>query len=151
MPGILERPRNLFFVPHMSNEYESDTVARSIVKTRMAPAAIGPYSQGLFAGDTLYCSGQIGIDPESGRLVDGTIEEETERVLENLGAVLQAAGLNYDSVVRCTVYLTDIDDYAAVNEVYARYFSETPPSREAVQVTALPREARVEISCIAVR
>jgi 2-iminobutanoate/2-iminopropanoate deaminase len=103
------------------------------------------------AGNTLYCSGQIAIDPETDGLVSGTIEEETERVLDNLGAVLKAASMTYENVVRCTVFLTNVDDYAQVNEVYARYFSEQPPARQAVQVSALPRNARVEISCIAVR
>ncbi len=102
-------------------------------------------------GNTLYCSGQIALDPETGHLVDEGIEAETERVLENLGAVLKAAGMDYRHVVRCTVYLVDINDYAQVNEIYARYFSEAPPAREAVQVAALPRGARVEISCVAVR
>lgn len=127
------------------------TVNRSLVKTPLAPAAIGPYSQAVFVGDTLYCSGQIPIDPKTGSVISGTIEAETERVLENLGAVLRAVGLDYANVVRCTVYLTDINDYAQVNEVYARYFNEAPPAREAVQVVALPRGARVEISCVAVR
>jgi 2-iminobutanoate/2-iminopropanoate deaminase len=121
------------------------------VKTPLAPAAIGPYCQAVLAGQTLYCSGQIAIDPESGSMINGTVEEEAERVLENIGAVLQGASMSYGDVVQCTVYLTDINDYATVNEIYARYFSESPPAREAVEVRALPRHARVEISCIAVR
>lgn len=124
---------------------------RSIVTTPLAPAAIGPYSQGVLVGDTLYCSGQIAIDPETDSMITGNVEEETERVLDNVGAVLRAASMTYENVVRCTVYLTDVNDYAQVNEVYARYFNETPPAREAVQVAALPRNARVEVSCIAVR
>ncbi len=124
---------------------------RTIIKTPRAPAAIGPYSQAVLVGDTLYCSGQIAIDPKTGSLITESIERETEQVLENLGAVLRAAGMDYKDVVRCTVYLVDINDYAQVNEVYARYFNESPPAREAVQVAALPRGARVEISCIAVR
>ena len=124
---------------------------RTIVKTPLAPAAIGPYSQGVLVGETLYCSGQLAIDPEGGGLISGSVEAETERVLENLGAVLRAASMTYEDVVRCTVYLTSMDDYAVVNEVYARYFSESPPAREAVQVAALPRGARIEVSCIAVR
>ena len=125
--------------------------SRSAVKTPLAPAAIGPYSQAILAGETLYCSGQIAIDPRTGSFISSSIEEETERVLENLGAVLKAAGMDYRHVVRCTVFLSDINDYAQVNEVYARYFNEDPPAREALQVAALPRNARVEISCIAVR
>ncbi len=127
------------------------STTRSTVTTPLAPAAIGPYSQGILVGNTLYCSGQIAIDPETGSMISGTIEEETERVLDNLGAVLRAASMDFEHVVRCTVFLTDVNDYAQVNEVYARYFNEAPPARQAVQVAALPRNARVEISCIAVR
>lgn len=135
----------------MSRHNRTVSVSRSRISSPLAPAAIGPYSQGILVGDTLYCSGQIAIDPETGSLVSGGVEAETERVLENLGAVLRAAGMDYSHVVRCTVYLAEINDYAQVNEIYARYFSESPPAREAVQAAALPRGARVEISCIAVR
>ena len=121
------------------------------VETPRAPAAIGPYSQAILSGDTLYCSGQIAIDPDTGRMVTGSIEEEARQVLENLGAVLQGASMTFKDVVRCTVFLTDVNDYAQVNDVYGRYFNEAPPARQAVQVAALPREARVEVSCIAVR
>jgi 2-iminobutanoate/2-iminopropanoate deaminase len=124
---------------------------REFVRTDNAPAAIGPYSQAVLVGDALYCSGQIALDPRTGRLVEGEVEDEAVRVLENLGAVLRAAGMDYENVVRCTVYLTSMDDYALVNEVYARYFSEAPPAREALQVAALPRGARLEISCVALR
>lgn len=135
----------------MSSNKSAETVSRSRIKTPLAPAAIGPYSQGILVGNTLYCSGQLAIDPETGSLVTGSIEAETERVLDNLGAVLKAARMDYENVVRCTVYLADINDYATVNEIYAHYFSEAPPAREAVEVSALPRSARVEISCVAVR
>ena len=124
---------------------------RSIVTTPLAPAAIGPYSQGVLAGDTLYCSGQIAIDPKKGSMVSGTISEETEQVLQNLEAVLKAASMEFENVVHCTVYLTDINDYAQVNEVYARCFNEAKPARQAVEVSSLPRDARVEIGCVAVR
>lgn len=124
---------------------------REFVRTPHAPAAIGPYSQGVLAGNLLFCSGQIALDPETGRLVEGDVEEQAVRVLENLGAVLRAAGMDYRHVVHCTVFLASLDDYALVNEVYARYFSEAPPAREAVEVAALPRGARVEISCIAAK
>lgn len=130
---------------------KSMSTKRSRVKTPLAPAAIGPYSQAVLAGDTLYCSGQLAIDPKTGHLITQGIEAETERVLENLGAVLRAAGMDYANVVSCTVYLADINDYAQVNEIYARYFNEEAPAREALQVAALPRGARVEISCVAVR
>ncbi len=124
---------------------------REIVASPNAPAAIGPYSQAILAGNTLYCSGQIAFVPETGELLQGDIEAETARVLDNLGAVLRAGGMTYDNVVICTVYLADINDYGQVNEVYARYFSESPPARAAIEVSALPRGARVEISCVAVR
>ena len=124
---------------------------RDSVKTPNAPAAIGPYSQGVLAGGMLYCSGQIALHPETGEMIRGEIEEEAGQVLDNLGAVLRAGGLDYQHAVQCTVFLTSLDDYAPVNEVYARYFSEAPPARETIQVAALPRGARVEISCIAVR
>jgi 2-iminobutanoate/2-iminopropanoate deaminase len=129
----------------------STRASRTTVKTPLAPAAIGPYSQGVLVDNTLYVSGQIAIDPETGSMISGSVEAETERVLENLGGVLQAASMTYENVVRCEVFLTDVNDYAQVNEVYTRYFNETPPARQAVQVAALPRNARVEISCIAVR
>jgi 2-iminobutanoate/2-iminopropanoate deaminase len=130
---------------------ETVTISRSRIKTALAPAAIGPYSQAIHAGDTLYCSGQIAIDPRTGHMVTEQLEMETEQVLENLGAVLRASGMEYRHVVRCTVYLADINDYAQVNEIYSRYFSEDAPARVAIQAAALPRGARVEISCIAVR
>ena len=135
----------------MARKAHADSVTRTVVKTPLAPAAIGPYSQGILVGNTLYCSGQIAIDPKSGSMITDSIANEAERVLENVGAVLRAVGMDYENVVRCTVYLTDINAYAQVNEVYAQYFNEAPPAREAVQVAALPRGARVEISCIAVR
>lgn len=129
----------------------STSTSRSTVTTPLAPAAIGPYSQGILVGNQLYVSGQIAIDPETGSMVDGTIEEETERTLENIGAVLKAASMTFENVVRCEVVMTDVNDYAQINEIYARYFNEQPPARQAVQVEALPRNARVEISCVAVR
>ena len=127
------------------------TTRREIINSPNAPAAIGPYSQAILAGNTLYCSGQIAFIPETGELLRGDVEEETAQALENLGAVLHAAGMNFRNVVTCTVYLADINDYGQVNEVYARYFSESPPAREAIEVSSLPRGACVEISCIAVR
>ena len=124
---------------------------RTIIATPNAPAAIGPYSQAILAGDTLYCSGQIPLDPATGEIVSGSVEQETERVLDNLGAVLKAAGMDFANVVSCTVFLLTMSDYATVNEVYARYFSEMPPARAAIAVAQLPRDVRVEIACIAVR
>ncbi len=124
---------------------------RSTVRTDRAPAAIGPYSQAILTNDTLYCSGQIAIDPETGTMVNDSLEAEAERVLENLGAVLRSVQMDYENVVKCSVFVINMEDYALVNEVYARYFRDDPPARETVAVKALPRGARVEISCIAVR
>lgn len=124
---------------------------REIIDSPNAPAAIGPYSQAILAGNTLYLSGQIAFVPSTGELLKGDIEEETAQTLENLGAVLRAAGMSYRNVVSCMLYFTDLNDYAQVNEVYSRYFSESPPARAAVEVSALPRRARIEISCVAVR
>ena len=127
------------------------SLQRTLVKSRRAPAAIGPYSQAILVGDTLYCSGQIAIDPDTGHLLSDSVEAETERVIENLSAVLAEADMSLHHVVQCRVYLVDIDDYGLVNEVYARYFEDNSPVCEAVGVAALPRGAKVEISCIAVR
>ena len=124
---------------------------REIISTPQAPAAIGPYNQAVKVGETLYCSGQIPIVPDTGELLRGDIEEQATQVLDNLGAVLEAAGYDYTDVVRCTIYLADMKDYAAVNEVYARYFKDNHPARETIAVACLPREADVEISCIAVK
>jgi 2-iminobutanoate/2-iminopropanoate deaminase len=124
----------------------------SPVHSDQAPGAIGPYSQGISAhgGKMLFLSGQIGLDPRTGQLVAGDVSAQTERVMENLGAVLQAASLGFGDVVRCTIYLTDLGEFGAVNAVYGRYFSTAPPARATVQVSALPRGARVEIDAIAV-
>jgi 2-iminobutanoate/2-iminopropanoate deaminase len=116
-----------------------------------APKAIGPYSQAIRQGDWVFCSGQIGLDPATGDLVPGAASVQAERTLENLRAVLREAGCGFEHVVRTTVYLTNLTDYAAVNEVYARYFVAPYPARVAVQVAALPRGAAVEIDAIAVR
>ena len=115
-----------------------------------APRAIGPYSQGIKAGNMVFLSGQIPLDPKSGELVKGDIAAQTERVMQNLEAVLAAAGLSFEHVVRCTIYLMDLGDFAAVNEVYGRYFPANPPARATVQVAGLPKGARVEIDAIAV-
>jgi len=114
-----------------------------------APKAIGPYSPAVRAGQLLFVSGQVAIDPATGSLVSGDIRTETRRVLDNLGALLTAAGLDYSAVVRTTVFLADINDFAAMNEVYASYFLEPFPARATVQVARLPRDARVEIDVIA--
>jgi 2-iminobutanoate/2-iminopropanoate deaminase len=122
--------------------------ARSIA-TDHAPRAIGPYSQAIACDGVLYLSGQIPLDPRTGTLVQGTVQEEVGRVLDNLRAVLEAAGSGIEEVLRTTVYLTDLKDFEAMNEVYARCFGRHRPARSTVQVAALPRGARVEIDAIA--
>ena len=123
---------------------------RRAIATDAAPQAIGPYSQAIAAGGLLFCSGQIGLDPATGSLVPGSVADETRRVLENLRAVLAAAGLELTSVVRTTVYLVNLTDFPVVNQVYAEFFPAPSPARSTVQVAALPRDARVEIDAIAV-
>ena len=124
---------------------------REIVATEAAPQAIGPYSQAIQIGDFVFTSGQIPIDPQTGKFVEGGIAEQTEQVLRNLAEVLKAAGTSLGAVVKTTVFLADMDDFAAMNEVYARYFSNEPPARSTVQAARLPRDARVEIDVIAVK
>lgn len=123
-----------------------------VIQTPQAPEAIGPYSQAVEvnAGRMVFLSGQIPLNPQSGQLVSGDIAEETRQVMENLGAVLAAAGLTFSHVVRCGIFLVDLNDFSKVNEVYARYFPGSPPARATVQVSSLPRGARIEIDVIAV-
>lgn len=122
---------------------------RKRVEAAGAPAAIGPYSQAVAAGPWVWCSGQIPLDPATGQLVGGSIEAQARRVFENLSAVLRAAGSSLDRVVKTTVFLADLGDFATLNAVYAEYFGEVPPARSTVQVAALPRGARVEIEAVA--
>ena len=122
---------------------------REPVTTSAAPAAIGPYSQGVKAGDFLFASGQIPLDPATGNLVSGGIGEQTHRVLKNLAGVLEAAGVGFDKVVKTTVYLSDMADFAAVNEIYATYFPQPAPARATIQAAKLPRDVKVEIDLIA--
>ena len=122
---------------------------RQAVASAGAPAAIGPYSQAIVAGPFLFCSGQIPLDPSTGAVVDGGITEQTRRVLDNVGAVLAAAGVSFDAVVKTTVFLADMAEFPAMNEVYARYFSAPAPARSTVQVARLPRDVRVEIEVVA--
>jgi 2-iminobutanoate/2-iminopropanoate deaminase len=127
-------------------------MARTVVHSENAPRAIGPYSQAVqvSAGTLTFLSGQIPLDPSTGELLQADIAQQTERVMENLKAVLKAAGVGFGHVVRCTIYLTDLNDFAKVNEVYGRYFDAAPPARATVQVAALPKGARVEIDAIAI-
>lgn len=119
------------------------------ISTPQAPAAIGPYSQAIQSGDLVFLSGQVPIDPATGELVVGDIAAQTERVLENLGAVLAAAGCTFGDVVKTTIYLVDLGDFQVVNQTYAKRFAAAPPARATVQVSALPKGARVEIDAIA--
>ena len=127
------------------------THSKAPVQTDAAPAAIGPYSQAITAGGMVYCSGQIALDPATGELTGGDVAAQTERVFANMRAVLEAAGSSLAQVVRCTVFLKDMNDFAAVNEVYAKHFEGTvPPSRACVAVLELPKSVDVEIDCIAI-
>ena len=122
---------------------------KETVSTENAPGAIGPYSQAVKTGNMVFCSGQIPINPATGEFVSENVAEQSRQVLINLSAVLEAAGTSLNNVVKTTVFLADMNDFAAMNEVYARFFSENKPARATVQAARLPRDARVEIECIA--
>ena len=124
---------------------------KEIISTEKAPSAIGPYSQAVLAGNTLYCSGQIAINPATGELNTASIETETNQVMQNVGEVLKAAGMDYGNVVKVTIFMKDMNQYAAINAVYAEYFTNEPPAREAVEVARLPKDVNVEISVTAVK
>ena len=123
---------------------------KQTIATPQAPAAIGPYSQGVKANGFLFLSGQVALDPATGQVVEGDIRVQTERVLKNLEAVLAAAGSSLDAVVKTTVFLTDLGDFAAMNDAYARFFPQAPPARATVEVRRLPKDVKVEIDLIAV-
>ncbi len=122
---------------------------RNALATAGAPAAIGPYSQAIVAGQLLFCSGQIPLDPVTGQMIEGDVDAQTRRVLENVRAILVAANATFDDVVKTTVFLADMTDFAAMNAVYAEYFSAPAPARSTVQAARLPRDARVEIEVVA--
>lgn len=124
-------------------------MSKQVISTKDAPEAIGPYNQAIAAGGFVFCSGQIPLDPATGELVSGTITEETRRSLDNLTAVLQAAGSDWDRVVKITAYVTDMADFAEFNEAYGAYVGDQPPARATVGVASLPKGARVEVECIA--
>lgn len=124
---------------------------KQIIATSGAPGAIGPYSQAVVHDSLVFCSGQIALDPATGSVVEGGVAEQTEQVIRNLSAVLEAAGANLASVVKTTVFLKSMDDFAAMNQVYGRYFQESAPARSTVEAARLPRDVRVEIEAIAVR
>ena len=123
---------------------------KKIVNTEGAPAPIGPYSQSVLAGNTLYVSGQIPLNPQTGELVTNGIAAETEMVMKNLEAILTEVGFTFANVVKCTIFIKDMNDFGVINGVYGNYFPENPPARETVEVSRLPKDVNVEISCIAV-
>lgn len=125
-------------------------MTRKIIISKDAPAPIGPYSQAILVHDVLYVSGQIAMDPKSGGIINDDIIEETRQVMENLGAILQEAGMNYTNVVKSTIFVKDLNNFATINQVYGNYFKVNPPARETVEVSRLPKDVNVEISCIAV-
>ena len=126
-------------------------MSKQVISTDKAPAAIGPYSQAILVGNTLYCSGQIAIHPETGDLYTETITEETHQVMKNISEVLKAADMDFSNVVKCSIFMSDMNQYSEINQVYASYFTENPPAREAVQVSVLPKNVNVEISVIAIK
>lgn len=126
-------------------------MANTIIKSNNAPAPIGPYSQAVVAGNTIYCSGQVAINPKTSKLNNADLQTETTQVIQNLNAVLAKAGYEFKDVVKTSIFLKDMNDFAEVNQVYGRYFIEAPPARETVQVAGLPLDVNVEISLIAVK
>ena len=135
---------------HINRIYS--TSMKKIINTSMAPAPIGPYSQAVLSGNTLYISGQIAIDPATGELISGDVQQETVRVMENLAAILDEAGMHFGNVVKSTIFIKDMRQFAKINEVYARYVdAASPPARETVEVANLPKFVSVEISMIAVK
>lgn len=124
---------------------------KTVVYSPEAPEPIGPYSQAILAGNTLFASGQIAIEKDTGNLITRNIEDETKQVMTNLGSVLKAAGMSFNDVVKCTIFLKDMNNFPKVNAIYGQHFLETPPARETVEVSRLPKDVNVEISCIAVK
>ena len=124
---------------------------KKVINTENAPKAIGPYSQAILSDNTLYCSGQIAMDPVTGNLVKDNIIEETTQVMKNILAILKAVDMTFENVVKCSVFMRNMNDYSAINKIYAKNFSDNPPAREAVQVSVLPKNVNVEISVIAVK
>ncbi len=123
---------------------------KEIIKTLKAAQPVGPYNQAVKVGNMLYVSGQIPLDPATGELVTGGVPEQTRMVMQNLGAILEAAGMEFSNVIKCSIFITDMKEFPKLNEVYAEYFEDDPPARETIQVGALPKFVDVEISCIAV-
>lgn len=122
---------------------------KKIVKTKKAPAAIGPYSQAVIHQNTIYCSGQIALEPQTMALVSKKTDEQTTQVMQNIEQILLEAGSNFSKVIKCSIFLADMNDFPVVNEIYGNYFPESPPARETVEVSRLPKDVKIEISCIA--
>tara|TARA_B100002052_G_scaffold179913_2_gene163836 strand:+ start:32263 stop:32658 length:396 start_codon:yes stop_codon:yes gene_type:complete len=128
---------------------EKEYKMKKIISTPNAPEAIGPYSQAILHNNTLYCSGQIALDPKNNKLILENIQDETHQVMKNIHEVLKAANMDFENVVKCSIFMKNMDDYTEINEVYSTYFNNNPPAREAVQVSVLPKNVNVEISVIA--
>ncbi|MEQ9443604.1 MAG: RidA family protein [Cyclobacteriaceae bacterium] len=126
-------------------------MAKKIIQTVEAPAPIGPYNQAILVNDTLYVSGQVAIDVASGEVLNDNITQETHQVMKNLEAILRAAEMGFADVVKCSIFIRDMGQFATINEAYGQYFSEQPPARETVEVSRLPKDVNVEISCVAVK
>lgn len=124
-------------------------MSKQIIQTKEAPAPIGPYNQAILAGNTLYVSGQIPLDAQSGELINENITEETHQVMKNMEAILSEAGMGFSNVVKCSIFVKDMGNFATINEAYGKYFKQNPPARETVEVSRLPKDVNVEISCIA--
>ena len=122
---------------------------KKAIYTQQAPEAVGPYSQAIKSGKLVFCSGQVGMDPSSGELVQGSVADQTNRAMENLRAVLEEAGVGFEQVLKVTAYLTDMNDFAEFNEAYGKYFTSDPPARATVAVAGLPKGAQVEVECVA--
>lgn len=131
----------------ISNEF--DDMLKIIVKTDKAPEAIGPYSQAVVHQNTIYCSGQIALDPETMELVSENVADQTTQVMQNLEQILLEAGSSFSKILKCSIFLDDMNDFSVVNEIYGSYFPENPPARETVEVSRLPKDVKIEISCVA--
>lgn len=148
---ILNGTNEAFLIDKLLSN-QNNFIMKKIIFTEKAPAPIGPYNQAVLSGNTLYASGQIAINPESGELITANINDETHQVMQNIAAILEAAGMTFENVVKSTIFIMDMNNFGAINTVYGSYFNEkTAPARETVQVACLPKNVNVEISIIAVQ